>query len=186
MNKVLNVRLRAAAQVGLLEVAEISKPNWTDINEWADFAEEVLRINGCERQPYTLYKTSPQTPAQRLAVALTRIAERKSDILSTAELEVLNLENQKKHALAFKSKPFEKSLQENGPVEESESVQGLVTSIVYSPEKSSAVVDSKIMHEGDVIHGVTVVKIYKDRIVFGKNRNRWEQTVRQTPGAYWK
>lgn len=186
MSKILNLRLRAAAEVKLLEVAQISKPNWADINEWANFAEKVLQINGCESEPYSLFKTSAETPAERLAVALSKIAKRKNDILSRSELEALNLEYQKKHALAFGSMQLEKIIKANGTIKKSESIQGLVTSIVYSPEKSSTVVDSKILHEADKIHGVTVVKIYKDRIVFEKNRNRWEQTVRQTPGAYWK
>ncbi len=185
-NKILNLRLRAAAQIRLLEVARISKPNWADINEWADFAEKVLQINGCESEPYSLFETSSETPAERLAVALSRIAKRKSDILSRSELEALNLEYQKKHALASEAMQPEKTIRESGLIKKSELMQGLVTSIVCSPDKSSTVVDSKIMHEGEKIHGVTVVKIFKDRIVFEKNRNRWEQTVRQTPGAYWK
>ncbi|MBN1804010.1 MAG: hypothetical protein JW837_02045 [Sedimentisphaerales bacterium] len=186
MNKILKVRLRAAGQIRLLEVAEISKPNWADINEWADFAGKVLRINGCECESYSLFENSTETPAERLAVALSRIAKRKSDIFSRSELEALNLENQKKHALASESSQLQMIIRENGPVKESDSMQGLVTSIVYSPEKSSAVIDRKIIHEGDVIDGVTVVKIYQDRIVFEKNRDRWEQIVRQIPKTYWK
>ena len=186
MNRILSLRLNAAARIRLLEVAQVSKPNWADINEWANFAEKVLQINGCESEPYSLFKTTTETPAERLAVALTRIAKRKSDILSTSELEALNLENQKKNSLAREKMQLEKPLREIGPVKKTESMQGLITSIVYSPEKSSVVIDQKIMHEKDIIHGVTVVKIYKDRVVFEKNRDRWEQKVRQTPEVYWK
>jgi hypothetical protein len=81
-NRILELRLRAASQIKLLEVAETSKPNWTDITEWADFAETVLQINGCESESYGLVKAATETSAERLAVALSRIAKRKNDILN--------------------------------------------------------------------------------------------------------
>ncbi len=62
----------------------------------------------------------------------------------------------------------------------------MVVGIVYSAEKSSAVIDNKIVHEGDTIRSVAVFKIYENKVVFEKNDNKWEQTVRQTPNPYWK
>ncbi|MHC4744338.1 MAG: hypothetical protein ACYS8Z_20680 [Planctomycetota bacterium] len=64
--------------------------------------------------------------------------------------------------------------------------KGRLTAITYSEDKPSAVVDFKILHEGDVLHGVEVVKIEKDRVHFKKNRKSWEQTVGQTPPTHWK
>ena len=185
-NKIFKVRLRAAAEVKMLEVAQISKPNWADINEWANFAETVLRINGLECEPVAHFKTSIETPAERLAVALSRIAKRKNDILSRSELEVLKLENQKKYALTAESATVEKILREDGQNLKSESIKGLIISIVYSPDKPSAVVDNKIVHNGDIIHGASVIKIDKEKVVFEKNRNKWQQSVRQTPSVYWE
>jgi hypothetical protein len=194
MNKILNVRVRAAAQVRLLEVAEayMSEPNWYDTNEYVNFIEKVLQINGCESEPYSLFrtdslfKTEAETPAESLAVALSRIAKRKSDILSRSELEALNLEYQKKLALAYESKQLEKTIMANAEIKKSESIKGLITSIVYSPDKPSAVIDNKIVHNGDIIHGASVIKIDKDKVVFEKNRDRWQQAVRQTPSAHWE
>ena len=186
MNRILDARLRSAAEIRLLEVAETSKPNWADINEWVDFAETVLRINGCEREPVSLYQVTNETPAQRLAVALSRIAKRKNDILNRAKFEVFYLDAQKEYALNAEVSESEKSLTENTPTLKSKSTQGLVSGIVYSSEKSSAVIDNKIVHEGDELQGVSVVKIFKDKVVFQKNDNKWEQAVQQIPEAYWK
>jgi hypothetical protein len=185
-NRILEAQLRAASEIRLLEVAETSKPNWADITEWADFAETVLQINGLEREPFGIVKVSAETPAERLAVALSRIAKRKNDILNRSEFEALNLENQKEFALNAELAELQKPLGEKPPTPESKETHGLLLGIVYSPDKSSAVVDNKILHEGDSIHGVHLFKIHEGKVVFDKNGNRWEQTVRQTPGTYWK
>ncbi len=65
---------------------------------------------------------------------------------------------------------------------------GLVRGILYSNTKSSVVIDDKrkIVHEGNVIHGITIVKIHKDKVEFAKNDQRWTQKVGQTPKAHWK
>ncbi|MCP4263736.1 MAG: GspB domain-containing protein [Planctomycetes bacterium] len=185
MKRILDSRLRAASEVRLLEVAETSKPNWADINEWADFAETVLQINGCERESFSLYKVTTETSAQRLAVALSRIAKRKNDILSRSKFEAFNLDTQKEYALNAELTELEKTFKD-APTPKTKVTHGLVAGIVYSPDKSSAVVNNKIVHEGDTIQGVAVVKIYEDKVIFEKSGNRWEQAVQQTPDAYWR
>jgi hypothetical protein len=55
----------------------------------------------------------------------------------------------------------------------------IVRDIVYSNDKPSAVIGSKIVYVGDVINDVTIVKIDRDSIEFEKNGERWEQKVRE-------
>ncbi len=64
--------------------------------------------------------------------------------------------------------------------------RGLITAVVYGAEDPSAVIDGQIVHEGDMLHGITVVKIYKDQIEFDKNGKRWKQKVREAPDERWK
>ena len=58
----------------------------------------------------------------------------------------------------------------------------LISSIVYSVDKASVVIDDRIVHEGDAVGGVTVVKIFKDRVVFEKEDAgttlRWTGKIR--------
>jgi len=63
---------------------------------------------------------------------------------------------------------------------------GLVKSIVYSTDMSSAVIsdNNNILHEENTIHGVTIVKIHKDKVEFAKNDQRWTQ-VGETPNPEW-
>jgi len=58
-----------------------------------------------------------------------------------------------------------------------QSGQLIVTGIVYSRDKPSAVIGAQIVHEGDEVSGVTVVKINKDSVKLELNGKRWTQKV---------
>jgi hypothetical protein len=53
----------------------------------------------------------------------------------------------------------------------------IVKGIVYSKENPSAVIDNRIVHEGEKVSGATVVKINKDSVELEKNGKRWTQKV---------
>ena len=59
----------------------------------------------------------------------------------------------------------------------SESVN--IRTIVYSHNKQSAVVNGRIVHPGETVSGVTVLKINKDSVVFEKNGEKWVQRVHE-------
>ncbi|MHC4636216.1 MAG: hypothetical protein ACYTBV_01785 [Planctomycetota bacterium] len=50
-----------------------------------------------------------------------------------------------------------------------------LTGILYSDHNPAAVVDTQIVHEGEMIKGVKVVKIYPDKVMFEKNGQTWTQ-----------
>ncbi len=54
----------------------------------------------------------------------------------------------------------------------------IVRDIVYSHDKPSAVIGSKIVYAGDKINDVTIVKINRDSIEFEKDGDRWKQNTR--------
>ena len=64
----------------------------------------------------------------------------------------------------------------------------LISSIVYSVDKASVVIDDRIVHEGDTVGGVRVVKIFKDRVVFEKedagSTLRWTEKIRKSLNAH--
>ena len=62
---------------------------------------------------------------------------------------------------------------------------GKVTAISYTSTKPSAIVDVQIVHEGDILHGVKVIKIHKDKVEFEINGQKWAQQVKDTPNPYW-
>ena len=63
----------------------------------------------------------------------------------------------------------------------------LVRGILYSETKASAVLGDKrkIVYEKDMIQGVTIIKIHKDKVEFAKNDQRWSQKVGEIPKAHW-
>ena len=54
----------------------------------------------------------------------------------------------------------------------------IVRDIVYSKDKPSAVIGSKIVYVGDKINDVTILKINRASIEFEQNGERWEQNIR--------
>ena len=66
-------------------------------------------------------------------------------------------------------------------------VTGLVRRSLYSETKPSIVIgdNRKILYEENTIHGITIVKIHKDKAEFAKNGQRWTQKVGETPGPEW-
>ena len=52
-----------------------------------------------------------------------------------------------------------------------------LTGILYAKENPSAIVDGKVVREGDVVDGVKVVKIEKDMVEFERSGTRWSQRM---------
>lgn len=82
-----------------------------------------------------------------------------------------------------------RTAEKTGPISESATTatttRGLITGIMCTEEHSSAVIDGEIVREGDTIHGVKVVKIYKDRVEFEKGSKRWAQHPQEQPTDVW-
>jgi len=55
----------------------------------------------------------------------------------------------------------------------------IVRAIVYSNDKPSALIGSKIVYVGDKVNDATIVKINRDNIEFEKDGNRWVQKVHE-------
>ncbi len=197
-DQLIEVKQNSETEIRLLEVAD--KPVYASLAGQAEVAKVVLHINdyGYTARRYLVAKTermlqlkddfgdSFEISSKRFAVAQSRIAERKNRILAKLKSEAANLERQKNYALTVTLPKLEKRLKQDLLKPEAEPTHGLVTGIVYLADKPSAIVDRKIVHERDVIYGVTVVKIYKDKVKFSKKGKSWEQKVQQSPEAYWK
>jgi hypothetical protein len=207
-NQLIEVKQNSQAEIRLLEV--IDKAVYSSLAGQAEVAKVVLHINDYgytarwdlvaktermlqlkddfdEHESYGDFEDIIKRSPKRFVVAQSRIAERKSEILAKLEQGTADLERGKNYALTVTLLELEKQLKEDQLKPEPTPTHGLVTGIVYSADKPSAIVDRKIVHEGDVIYGATVVKIYRDSVKFSKKgKNNWEQKVQQTPEAYWK
>ncbi len=52
-----------------------------------------------------------------------------------------------------------------------------ITAIIYAEDNSSAIVEGKVVHEGDMIGDTKVVGIYKDEVEFENADEKWTQRV---------
>ncbi|GAI39939.1 unnamed protein product, partial [marine sediment metagenome] len=55
----------------------------------------------------------------------------------------------------------------------------IVKGIVYNEDNSSAVIGVQIVHEGDKVSGVTIIKINEKSVDFEMNGKRWTQKVQR-------
>jgi len=63
---------------------------------------------------------------------------------------------------------------------------GVVNGVLYNVENnSSAIIEGEIVKEGDVIHEVRVIKIYKAQVEFEKDGKVWKQQVGEYPNSAW-
>lgn len=57
---------------------------------------------------------------------------------------------------------------------------------LYTQDVYATVVDCRLLREGDRIDGVTVVKIYEDRVEFEKDGKRWTRKEGDAPDPAWR
>ena len=63
--------------------------------------------------------------------------------------------------------------------ETKELVKLIVKSILYSEDNPSAIIDNRIVHEGDQIQDANVININKDGVEFEMNGKKWTQKVQR-------
>jgi len=62
---------------------------------------------------------------------------------------------------------------------------GVVTAILYCEEEPMILMEDQILHQGDVMHDVKILKISADKVEFEKNADRWEQQVQEVAKPEW-
>ena len=60
-----------------------------------------------------------------------------------------------------------------------------ISGILYSDDEPSAVIDGRVVKEGDVVWGAEVLKIERDRVLFKRNHRTWSQQVNERPASLW-
>ena len=68
---------------------------------------------------------------------------------------------------------------ETGQTETRKTIKLIVKGILYTEDNPSAVIGNSIVHEGETIRGVSVIKISKDNVEFEMNGKRWTQKVQR-------
>ena len=92
-----------------------------------------------------------------------------------------------KESVKFKQWQWQSpGLQENIVTTKPKPTHGVVGGILYTEDNSSAIIDSKVLKEGDTIRGVKIVKIYEAEVEFEKDSRRWTQKVAEAARPFWQ
>jgi hypothetical protein len=67
---------------------------------------------------------------------------------------------------------------QTGQTETRKTIKLIVKGILYSEDNPSAVIGNSIVHEGETIRGVSIIKISQDSVEFEMNGKKWTQKVR--------
>ncbi len=71
--------------------------------------------------------------------------------------------------------PVETETAQTGQIETRKTIKLIVKGILYTEDNPSAVIGNSIVHEGETIRGVSIIKISKDSVEFEMNGKRWTQ-----------
>lgn len=171
------LRLRSERQMRLLEVAEqVAVGLCPSIQLYG--IEAVLRLTGHRCSQYRGNGEDPDIAGERLAGAMTGIAEKKRSIIARTEFEAAALQRQLRAALRNVELADSRAV---SPVVAQVTPRGVVRGIVHSADKPGVLIDGQVLHEGDAINGVLIVKIYPDQVGFGTANHTWLQKIGQNP-----
>ncbi|MBN2139271.1 MAG: hypothetical protein JW720_15825 [Sedimentisphaerales bacterium] len=166
--RISDLQRECEEQIKLFETAERSAVIASAVRP-ARFIEFQGHI---PQEGYTKTEDGLMIPNERIALADERIAAKKREIEAYRQRRTAELEKEKNYFLTVRLPDREKqsrSMTLNPPVE----THGLVNGIVYGSQKRSALVDRKIVHEGETIYSIKVVEIHRRSIVFKKNDKSW-------------
>jgi len=179
-NRLKELKLQAEEEIKQSEKSEMDA-----IADAAVSVDVLLGTYGFIPANYIKNENGLMLPKEQVALAESRIAEKKKKILENLEQDEAKLEKRKKHALTVGLADVEKRLKDNAFKPKPKPTHGVVIGIVYSEDKQIALIDKEVVRPGDTIHGVKVVKIHQDNVEFEKNGKVWKQKVRDMAGKLW-
>lgn len=63
---------------------------------------------------------------------------------------------------------------------------GTVVGILYNENGPCALINHRLLHEGDIIRDIKIVKIDRSQVEFEKNGQRWTQKMLDNPNPAWE
>ncbi|MHC4618700.1 MAG: hypothetical protein ACYTEQ_13215 [Planctomycetota bacterium] len=179
-NRLKLLKLQAEEEIKLFEKSEMDALASAAVPPFI-----LLATRGFIPPNYIEDKNGLMLPKEQVALAESRIAEKKKEILKSLELDITSLEKRKKHSLTVGLADIEKHLKEDALRPKPKPTHGVVRGIVYGKDKQIALIDKEMVGPGETIHGVKVVKIHADSVEFEMNGKVWKQKVRETAGKLW-
>lgn len=131
------------------------------------------------------FKDDIDEAPQHFVAARYRLIEERNRTAAFYSSKLLELEAQRQYSLTVRLPELEKRLKENLAAEPSKN-QNVITAIVYSSDKPSAILNGKIIHKNDSISGVQILDISSAEVVFKKGGTIWKQKVGVQDSQRWQ
>jgi hypothetical protein len=198
--QLLELELKTIADITALEVGE--QAEFSPVLTQARIANSVLILNGyrgieeChlsrlekdELRLVTEGRYQDQRYTRGLSTtlfALTRgrLVSKKNRILGKSEYGKSRLELHRQ-ALHARLDELERRLKEE-PAVAAAVEAGVISGILYSDDNPSALIGRELVHEGDSIDSVEVVRIGRSFVEFEKDGRRWSQGVGEEASRRW-
>ncbi len=197
------IRAKRADETRLLEIINPDLYVRGGFTGWANYVANSLELRGIDMKNdpqfaetfHNLYSTDDgftaiqkfQLEPRLLAIAEERYAREENRTLRGYKAAELRLEQERKYALDVELAQYAEQLKNNAlnPPKAKPVPAGQVAGILYSSDKSAAIVGSQIVHNGDKLDSVKVVKITPDAVEFDKNGRTWTQKVGEAPSSMW-
>jgi len=132
-------------------------------------------------------------PVQEHASRQQEIVKTKNETLTSYEQELAHLEKRRQYELAqvdkweTQMKGYVSVAVRQITTEPQSGSLGLVTGIMYSQNRPSALIGNRIIvHQGDVVHGIRILEIHRDKVLFEKDSVTWAQAIGEAPALHWK
>ena len=122
---------------------------------------------------------------EQMAAVENRIAQKDKEIAAQLGRSIEELDRRKEYVLGVLLPELEERLLRDAAAPKPVTPPGMVTAIVYSPDRALALVGDAIVAGGEEIEGVEIAAIEPHAVVFKKGEHRWEQGVRQNPAEFW-
>jgi hypothetical protein len=198
--QLLELELKTIADITALEVGE--QAEFSPVLTQARIANSVLILNGYrgleeghlsrlekdELRLVTEGRYQDQRYTRGLSTtlfALTRgrLVSKKNRILGKSEYGKSRLELHRQ-ALHARLDELERRLKEE-PAVAAAVEAGVISGILYSDDNPSALIGRELVHEGDSIDSVEVVRIGRSFVEFEKDGRRWSQGVGEEASRRW-
>ena len=162
-------------------IDEVLRLGGVDLSKDKEYSRIKAEFNGHELMDVQRLNLTPRM----LAIAECRLAEEEFRLRQQCESEKVQTENQKRYVIDAQLADLEAKLKDNVMNPPKPVPDGVVTGILYSKDKPSAIVGSQIVHPGEKIGKVKVTAISPDSVEFEKGGTRWTQQTGEEPGADW-
>jgi hypothetical protein len=121
-----------------------------------------------------------------------RQARKVLNIMQELRLISSRIERQRKEELAHLERWQKKAAEDISGAVSQLKVQppaakpGVVTAIIYSPKICSAMINDEVLHDGDSLGDVKILKIHPDKVNFERNGQVWTQELGKAYEKFWQ